>query len=139
MYLCCAGGRIGLLSVTIADGCCGWRCVRLFGRGREGSGGGRLRCPYEGCGQRFDKPSVLTDASVLPRESFYACPFCMSKIDVVTDKLKVVDVRAVDYPARVLDSPAKCARFSGVLGGNAGLADECLVCPKVLQCDARKK
>ena len=56
-------------------------------------------------------------------------------------RMRVVDVKPVDYPARVFDSPAKCAHFSGLMGScvGGGLPDECLVCPKVLQCDARKK
>jgi hypothetical protein len=101
----------------------------------------KLRCPYKGCEKEFEKPTVLTDASTVPRQSFYACPFCMSKLDIVTEGLKVVDVRAAEYP-RVFDSPAKCARFSGLLSGlpsDAPLPDECLVCPKVLQCNIRKK
>ncbi|MCW4045884.1 MAG: hypothetical protein NWE94_10270 [Candidatus Bathyarchaeota archaeon] len=101
----------------------------------------KLRCPYKGCEKTFDKPTVLTDASTVPRQSFYACPFCMSKLEIVTEGLKIVDVRAVDYPT-VFDSPAKCAHFSGLLNGlpsDGTLPDECLVCPKVLQCNIRKK
>ena len=99
-----------------------------------------LRCPYNGCGKTFERPTMLTDSSRIPRESYYACPFCMSKIDIVTEGMKVVGVKAVDYPPTVFDSPAKCAHYSGLLGVATGpLPDECLICPKVLQCDARKR
>jgi len=108
-----------------------------FGLSRQG--GHRLRCPYKGCEKEFVKPTVLTDSSGVMRESFFACPFCMSRVEVVSEGERVVGVRAVDYPAKVFDSPAKCAHFGGVLGFNGGVSDECLVCPKVLQCDARKK
>ena len=114
--------------------------MRLFGM--RGSGHGeRLRCPYKGCERTFEKPTVLTDLSTVPRESYYACPFCMSKIDIVTEKMRVVNVKAAGYPAKVFDSPAKCAHFSGLLGAmpDGMLPDECLVCPKVLQCDMRRK
>ncbi len=115
--------------------------MQLF-RGRSNSsdmGGGHMHCPYKGCEKTFDKPTLLTDQTKIPRESYYACPFCMSKIDIVTDNFKVVDVKSVEYPATVFDSPAKCARFSGLMGMPGGaIPDECLVCPKVLQCDARK-
>ena len=100
----------------------------------------KLRCPYKGCEKVFEKPTVLTDASTIPRQSFYACPFCMSKLDIVMDKMKVVGVRATEYPT-VFDSPAKCARFSGLLNAlpeGEPLPDECLICPKVLQCSIRK-
>jgi hypothetical protein len=65
----------------------------------------------------------------------------MSKIDIVTDKFKVVDVRPTEYPT-VFDSPAKCAYFSGTLDAlppDAPLPDECLICPKVLQCTIRRR
>jgi hypothetical protein len=116
----------------------------LFG-GRGNShnhGSGELRCPYKGCEKTFEKPTLLTDQSKIPRESYYACPFCMSKIDIVTHGINVVDVKPVDYPATVFESPAKCAHFSGLfsqVGLSGPLPDECLVCPKILQCDARKR
>ena len=102
----------------------------------------KLKCPYKGCEKTFEKPTVLTDLSTVPRESYFACPFCMSKIEIITEKMKVVDVKPVDYPAKVFDSPAKCAHFTGLYNGipkGAPIPDECLMCPKVLQCDARKK
>lgn len=112
----------------------------MFGGHIHGHGD-KLRCPYNGCGKTFDKPTVLTDRSSIPRSSYYACPFCMSKIDIVTENMHVIDVKPVEYPPTVFDSPAKCAHFSGLLGvgGSGPLPDECLVCPKVLQCDARKR
>jgi hypothetical protein len=101
---------------------------------------GQLKCPYKGCEKTFDKPTLLTDQTRLPRESYYACPFCMSKIDIVTSNMQVVDVKATEYPATVFESPAKCARFSGSFGAPGGaVPDECLVCPKVLQCDLRRR
>jgi hypothetical protein len=116
--------------------------MQLF-RGRSNtnsSEGGHMHCPYKGCEKAFDKPTLLTDQTKIPRESYYACPFCMSKIDIITEKMKVVDVKSVEYPATVFESPAKCARFSGLIGvQGSAIPDECLVCPKVLQCDARKR
>jgi len=52
-----------------------------------------------------------------------------------------VGVRATEYPM-VFDSPAKCAHFSGLLNTppeSMLTQDECLICPKVLQCSNRKK
>jgi len=99
----------------------------------------RLKCPYRGCGKSFDKPAVLTDHTTLPRQSFYACPHCQSKIDIVVDGLKVVNIKPLDYP-KVFESPAKCAHISGFLSAmsmDLTLPDECLACPKVLQCSIR--
>jgi len=64
----------------------------------------------------------------------------MSKLDIITENMKIVTVRATEYP-KVFDSPAKCTHFSGFLNSvsrDQPLPDECLICPKVLQCSVRK-
>jgi len=103
--------------------------------------GEKMKCPYKGCEKTFDKPAVLTDSSTIPRQTYYACPYCMSKLDIIVDDGKVISVRPSDYPI-VFDSPAKCAHYFGFLNsipGNAPIPDECLVCPKVFQCNIRKR
>jgi hypothetical protein len=65
----------------------------------------------------------------------------MSKIDIAVENMKIVGIKPTEYPT-VFDSPAKCAHFSEFLNAlppNALLPDECLICPKVLQCNIRKK
>ncbi len=107
-------------------------------RGRSGADG--LRCPYDGCGKRFEKPTVLTDFSTIPRSSFYACPHCMSRLDIIVEGTRIKEIKATDYPL-VFESPAKCAHFFGGLNPlppDTELPDDCLVCPKVLQCNLRK-
>ena len=100
----------------------------------------KLKCPYKGCEKQFDKPTVITDTSMIPRQTHYACPYCMSKLDIVTENTKIISIKPTEYPM-VFDSPAKCAHFSGLLHapGESMLQDECLICPKVLQCEKRKK
>ena len=101
----------------------------------------KLQCPYKGCEKYFDRPTMITDDSVIPRQTHYACPFCMSRLELETAKDKIVSVKATEYPM-VFDSPAKCAHFSGLLNAPPGsmlTQDECLICPKVLQCNNRKK
>ena len=101
----------------------------------------KLRCPYEGCEKTFDKPALLTDSSDIIRKSHYACPYCMSKLEIVSDDVKIIGVNPVEYP-KVFESPAKCAHFSS-LGSmrpkNMPTPDDCLICPKVLQCGIRKQ
>ena len=101
----------------------------------------KLKCPYKGCEKVFEKPTVITDASVIPRRTHFACPYCMSKLNLITEKNKILEVRPTEYPT-VFDSPAKCAHYSSLLhaqGETILTQDECLICPKVLQCDIRKK
>ena len=101
----------------------------------------KLKCPYKGCGKSFDRPAVLTDSSTFPRRSNYACPHCMSKIDLKVEKMKVVHISPLEYP-KVFESPAKCANYTGFLHATLAdrpVPDECLICPKVLQCSIKKK
>ena len=101
----------------------------------------KLQCPYKGCEKVFDKPTVITDNSVIPRQSHYACPFCMSKLNITTENQKIISIKPTDYPL-VFDSPAKCVHFSGLIQApaeNMLTQEECLICPKVLQCNKRKK
>jgi hypothetical protein len=84
---------------------------------------------------------MITDDSVMPRQTHYACPFCMSRLELEIAKEKIVSVKPTEYPM-VFDSPAKCAHFGGLLNAPPGsllTQEECLICPKVLQCSNRKK
>jgi len=101
----------------------------------------KLKCPYKECGKSFEKPTVLTDSAMLPRQNYYACPYCMSKLDIVVENMKIISVKPTEYP-KVFDSPAKCVHYMGFLNAiptDAPIPDECLVCPKVLQCSIRKQ
>lgn len=101
----------------------------------------KLKCPYKGCGKTFDKPTILTDSSTIPRETYYACPYCMSKIDIAVENMKIVSVKPAEYP-KVFETPAKCAHYFGFLNAfpkNVPIPDECLICPKVLQCSIKKR
>ena len=101
----------------------------------------QLKCPYNGCGKAFDKPTVLTDSSTIPRENYYACPYCSSKIDIIAENMKIVRVKPTEYP-KVFNSPAKCAQYFGFLNSlpnEAPIPNECLICPKVLQCSFRRR
>jgi hypothetical protein len=101
----------------------------------------KFQCPYSGCEKWFEKPTVITDTSVVPRQTHYACPYCMSKLEIVSENAKILSIRPTEYP-KVFDSPAKCAHYSGLLNAppeSVLTQDECLVCPKVLQCDIRRK
>jgi hypothetical protein len=140
VYLCSACRQKGLLNININDIDCG---SQTFHGGRTMHfhfHDDKLKCPYKGCRKSFDKPTVLTDSSSVPRQTYYACPYCMSKLDVLTEDMKIVSVKPTDYPT-VLDSPAKCAHFHGFLNSvpeGLPISDECLVCPKVLQCNVRR-
>jgi DNA-directed RNA polymerase subunit RPC12/RpoP len=102
---------------------------------------GGLYCPYDQCKKPFDKPAVLTDTTHIIRETYYACPHCQSKLDVsvdISDGRKIF-VAAANKP--VILAPEGCKHQFGylrLLDENAEIPDECAICPKVMQCSARK-
>jgi len=99
---------------------------------------GKLHCPYAMCRKTFEKPIVLTDTSQLVRETYYACPHCRSKIEIVVEDPshpRLVSVEDMFYIGQ--RAPAQCSHYFGYLRDqpeNADIPDQCAVCPKVMQC-----
>jgi len=102
---------------------------------------GALHCPYTQCRKRFEKPIVLTDATKIVRETYYACPHCRCKLDLSVDKASG-DVISIDTTSKPVDiAPSCCKHYFGylkVLDENVQIPDECAVCPKVMQCFVKK-
>jgi len=103
---------------------------------------GSLHCPYVKCGRVFEKPLVLTDMSKTPRETYYACPYCLSKVEIVVEDekgLSSVSVETSDNPREM--PPLECPHHFGDLKSlpeNASIPDECLTCPHLIQCFIKK-
>ncbi len=102
---------------------------------------GSLHCPYNQCGKKFEKPIILTDYTRLLRETYYACPHCHCKIDVLVDARSggVLSIKATETPVDA--PPAQCRHYFGYLRlmeTNASIPDECAICPKVTQCFVRR-
>jgi DNA-directed RNA polymerase subunit RPC12/RpoP len=99
-----------------------------------------LFCPYGKCGKGFTKPLMLTDASKILRETYYACPHCHSKLDIVVEDFHIVRVEKCEGGERVL-STVSCPYNFGylkALSEKDKIPDECLACPRILQCSIRK-
>ena len=97
-------------------------------------------CPYGNCGKGFIKPLLLTDSSRILRETYYACPHCQSKLDITVGGLHVIRVEKCEGGERTL-TPVSCPYNFGylkTLNENAPIPDECLICPKIMQCSIRK-
>ena len=101
-----------------------------------------LVCPYNECKKEFEKPLTLTDFSQIPRETYYACPHCLTKVDLVAkdSNLDLVSVETSGNP--VEKAPTECAYHLGYLKAlpkEASIPDGCLTCPKLLQCFVKKE
>jgi DNA-directed RNA polymerase subunit RPC12/RpoP len=99
-----------------------------------------LHCPYGDCGKGFVKPLLLTDSSEILRETYYACPHCRSKLNIIVEGLHVIRVEKCEGGKRVVAS-VDCPYSFGylkTLHEDASIPDECLTCPKILQCSVRK-
>ena len=127
-----------------------------------------LICPYSKCGQPFEQPVMVTDYSKLPRETYYACPHCMLRLELLLDgggqgdfghvHVKAVDDDELMSQLKVGDGnrrlgepvsnpqatrPSKsCKHFLGYLRclpESAGIPDECAVCPNIMQCYIKRR
>ncbi|MFQ6074448.1 MAG: hypothetical protein ACE5KC_04425 [Candidatus Bathyarchaeia archaeon] len=99
-----------------------------------------LICPYESCGKGFAKPLLLTDPSQILRETYYACPHCHSKLDITVKNFQPIRIEKCEGGERTAIS-TDCPHNFGYLKRlpeETAIPDECLVCPKILQCSVRR-
>ncbi len=101
-----------------------------------------LSCPYEKCGKTIETPLVVTDMSKTPRETYYACPYCLSKVEIVVKGEKGLDsvtFETSDNPKEI--SSLKCPHHFGHLRdlpGGASIPEECLTCTQLIRCSTKK-
>lgn len=108
----------------------------------------QLVCPNAECAKTFEKPIVLTDNLSIPRQTYYACPHCRSKLKIVVENGKFMKIVSVKKPDEVLTFPSgkkeikeHCPYFFGYLKNlpeEQPIPDECLTCPKIIQCFVSK-
>jgi DNA-directed RNA polymerase subunit RPC12/RpoP len=113
-------------------------------------------CPSDRCGKAFSEPLKLTNLSQRPQEeTYYACPFCFSKVDVpeilmepersdMTPNIEPVISASPSKQRRnekISDEEkatvSECPHQFGYLKSRskgAEIPDQCLTCAKILQC-----
>lgn len=108
--------------------------------------GNDLVCPYRTCGKDFKQPVLLINETDSQHETYYACPHCHSKVDLVLQDAKDIGtakaVASVDVKAFISkeERPENCPHYIGylkTLPENASLPERCLACPKVMLCFVR--
>ena len=101
-----------------------------------------LSCPYEECGKVIKTPLVVTDMSKTPRDTYYACPYCLSKVEIVVKGEKGLDsvsFETSDNPKEM--SSLECPHHFGHLRDllrDASIPEECLTCPQLIRCSTKK-
>ena len=106
-------------------------------------------CPNPECHEKIEELIVVSDVSTTPVERYYACPHCLTKLDVVFAELlkreekkrkEESPVKPPEMEEKVLkgeESPKECPHHFGYLASrvkDAPIPKECLVCLKVLDC-----
>ena len=100
-------------------------------------------CPNEKCGKTFEKPVQLIDSSKIPRETYHACPHCLSEVNLKISNSKDLEGVSVKT-SKCLEErlPMKCPHHFELLRNlpkNALTPEECLTCPNILTCYLRKE
>jgi DNA-directed RNA polymerase subunit RPC12/RpoP len=96
-------------------------------------------CPYSQCRKMFRKALMLTDSSKIPRETYYACPHCLSRVDVAVDDVENVSGFSVKVSeGNGLSAVVECPHQFGYLKDipKNAIPDECLACTNLIQCSA---
>jgi len=93
------------------------------------------------CDHPFSHPLVLTNKSGEPSETYYACPYCLSRIDADENDV-VLAFREERKTTGFIDNPPKSPESnpeenlgcSEAVWKNIVIPDECLDCANLLPC-----
>jgi len=101
-------------------------------------------CTNPKCHRKIEEPILLNNFSTTPVEQYYACPHCFIKLDVIStqpqkqkEEKRKKGEPSVKRPEKKEKGPSRCAGYLGYLASrpkNAPIPEECLICPKVLEC-----
>jgi len=60
-----------------------------------------INCPHEACNRVFEKPVIVTNFSfAYKKETYYACPYCLTRIDIAINDCELTLVTA-ETPASI--------------------------------------
>jgi DNA-directed RNA polymerase subunit RPC12/RpoP len=143
MYLRPTHARQGLLNIKIHDKCRGLRTMqRNMNQWKpEEENPANYKC--DECGEGFLKPLLTTLSSSGRSQIYYACPRCLTKVNVVTHEHDEQQEEPRAEPQRLepeTTEELKCQHFFGYLKKrpkNMPVPDTCLTCDKMVECLVR--
>jgi DNA-directed RNA polymerase subunit RPC12/RpoP len=94
------------------------------------------------CGEDFLKPLLTTLSSSGHSQIYYACPRCLTKVNVVTHQHEEQHEEHRNEPRKptTLEEEFKCQHFFGYLKKrpkDMPVPDACLTCDKMVECLVR--
>jgi hypothetical protein len=96
------------------------------------------------CGEHCQKPILATISANGNVQTYYACPYCLAKLDTAKtqekEESKKVSAKAYIRPDVKAETSAKCQHHLGYLKNrpkNTPIPDECLTCDRMIECLTR--
>ncbi|HSV50073.1 MAG TPA: hypothetical protein VLH35_07125 [Candidatus Acidoferrales bacterium] len=101
-------------------------------------------CPNAACNRSFAEPIKTLNLQETPPEPYFACPFCLTKIEA--PELQKQDRRSEAQPVKPAEEkrkeatqgakPVGCGHHLGYLSerGQKEIPDGCLVCTDIVAC-----
>lgn len=93
------------------------------------------------CGKKFQKPILATVSANGGVQEYYACPYCLAKIDEAKTLKKEEPMKASTRAYGKAEAKpgidVKCQHYFGYLKKrpkNTPIPDECLTCDKMIEC-----
>ena len=104
-------------------------------------------CQNPKCQKEFENLIIVHDNSKMPIDNYYACPYCLVKLDsIATQETKEDKIFAEDN-TEIKENPTEnyvspgCPHYLGYLlvhYNDAIISKECLSCPKLSECTLEK-
>ena len=100
-------------------------------------------CPNPKCQQKFENLIIVHDNSKMPPDTYYACPYCLIKLDPTTTQVLKKETIFVKTKTEAKRKPQKreipsgCPQYFGYLvvrPKDTIIPEECLMCLKILDC-----
>lgn len=106
-------------------------------------------CPNKSCSKVFTAPIKTLNLQDNPSEPYYACPFCLTRIDGAQGAKYEVPIKKTptpkleeEKPKRSEDNekPASCAYHLGYLSerDHKEIPEGCLLCREIVSCMLKK-
>ena len=98
-----------------------------------------MNCPHKDCGKQFDQLVMLVDNTKIPRETYYACPHCKSRINIKFDR-KNLKFKNRSWKSKGAKNNG-CTHYFGYLKlfyTGDQIPEECMMCPRLIECSDKK-